>query len=106
MQAVSCVEARQLDYIKVKGKIEPVAVLELQGEKGAVGKSMRVLSGKFEKALQPYIMGEWNSAIKRFSELKKQFPQDKACQVFLDRCRTLRKNPPIAWEGVYIFDKK
>jgi len=106
MQAMDQVEARQLDYIKVKGKIEPAAIMELQGEQGTIDKSRKILAEQFEEALRPYIMGEWETAVNNFTQLTKQFPQDKASHVFLERCRILKNNPPDVWEGVYIFDMK
>ena len=106
LQTTDYIEARQLDYIKVKGKTEPVAILELLGEKGEILKDKKVLSETFERALLPYRLGNWDEAISQFEKLVEKFPDDKASHVFLNRCKGLQDNSPPGWEGVYMFDTK
>ena len=100
------VKARQLDYIKVKGKTEPVAILELLGGKGPLSKEQEILAGMFERALHHYRLGNWDKSIECFSTLTEKFPDDKASRVLLFRCRELKADPPDGWDGVYIFDAK
>ena len=106
LQTTDYIEARQLDYIKVKGKTEPVAILELLGEKGEILKDKKVLSETFERALLPYRLGNWDEAINQFEKLVEKFPDDKASHAFLNRCKGLQANSPPEWEGVYMFDTK
>lgn len=106
LQGVTEFDTRELDYIKVKGKNEPVSILELVGSKDTIPKDRLELARRFGDVLASYRMGEWDEAVTGFSALHERFPDDQATAVFLQRARKLKENPPEKWDGVYLFDKK
>ena len=99
---------RPLDWIRVQGRREPVAIYELLdygGERGADRWSD--LLTLFENGLQAYRKQEWVLAIDIFQALLEKYPGDAPSQVFLARCRQhLREPPDPAWDGVYVMKTK
>jgi adenylate cyclase len=97
------VRARMLDVVRVKGKTQPVAIYELIGRKG------KPLDSKFERVIEAYNEGleaynrrHWETAIHHFIAALQIDPNDGPSKVYLERCRTLRDNPPKKdWDGVF-----
>ncbi len=97
---------RQLDWIRVKGKREPVAIYELLDYGGDDSRYADLLA-MFEGGLQAYRAQEWNFAIDLFGTILEVYPDDKPSKVFLARCREFAQAPPEAgWDGVYVMKTK
>ncbi|MGH9812830.1 MAG: adenylate/guanylate cyclase domain-containing protein, partial [Candidatus Acidiferrales bacterium] len=98
---------RQLDWIRVKGKQEPVAIYELMGEGGeADGGAARLLE-LYNTGLQAYRGQQWEVAASIFEEILRETPNDGPAGLMLDRCRHFRAEPPPAdWDGVYEMKTK
>jgi len=104
--ASQIVVARELDLIRVKGKMKPVRIYELLGHAHQQDQ-FRDLVDRFHKGLECYRGGEWDSATEVFEGLARDYPSDKPSQVFLDRCRHLMGQPPEGvWDGVYVMTHK
>ncbi|MGO8788315.1 MAG: CHASE2 domain-containing protein [Terriglobia bacterium] len=98
--------ARELDFIRVKGKMQPVKVYELLSLAADSGRYGDLVS-RFEKGLVAYRDGQWSDAIEIFEELVHDHPQDGPSQVFITRCRDLLAQPPEgAWDGVFVMKSK
>jgi hypothetical protein len=42
-----------------------------------------------------------------FQKLASENPDDKLCQIYVDRCKDYQQNPPDAsWDGGYQFNEK
>jgi adenylate cyclase len=94
---------RELDFIRVKGKQQPVRIYELMGTHDAVSKKQKMTRKIYEEALVLYRSQDWSAAKSHFTLIQENF----AAQVMLERISALRKNPPGAnWDGVYIFETK
>ncbi len=97
------VRARKLDVVRVKGKTQPVAIYELIGRKG------RSLDSEREQVMEAYCEGleaynrrHWETAIHHFISALQIDPNDGPSKIYLERCRTLRDNPPKkSWDGVF-----
>jgi adenylate cyclase len=100
------VVARELDLIRVKGKLQPVKVYELLGLAPDAPRFEDLVS-RFEKGLEAYRSGEWQTAIEMFQQLLEDHPQDAPSQVFIERCLNLLARPPEgSWDGIFVMKTK
>jgi adenylate cyclase len=92
---------RQLDVLRVKGKLVPMAVYELMAElPGDADQQFR--KTEYELAFHSYQSQQWEQAQTRLAALCARFPSDKPARVLLDRAMKLREHPPEGnWDGVY-----
>ena len=99
---------RQVDYVIVKGKTEPVGVYEvLDFHDDSSYPNMIEALGQFNDGYRAWNNGNWEQAIKLFNSVKKNNPNDKAAQLYIDRCNHMKKNPPKGeWDGVWVMTSK
>ncbi len=97
---------REIDLVKVKGKVKPVRIFELVSETDPDANVQEML-GVFQTGYTLYMK-------KRFSEARQSFqkgldivPGDPVCQLYIERCQSfLAKPPPQDWDGVYVMTTK
>jgi adenylate cyclase len=98
--------SRELDRIRVKGKLHPVGIYELLDFANAAPKYAE-LRARFADALRAYRSQCWQQAIEKFEQLLRTYPQDGPSREFLRRCHEYREQPPAAdWDGVYVMETK
>ncbi len=98
--------ARELDLIRVKGKMKPVKIYELLGRSEELDR-FRALVERFQTGLEAYRSARWETGVEVFERLLKDVPNDGPSQVFLKRCRELVERPPEReWDGVYVMETK
>ena len=98
---------RQLDWIRVKGKQEPVAIYELLGEGGEAAERAAKLLELYNTGLQAYRGQQWEVATGIFETIIHETPDDGPAGLMLDRCRLFRVEPPPPdWDGVYEMKTK
>lgn len=96
---------RDLDLIQVKGREQPVAVYELLGRRGAGGTPEWL--HLFEAGREAYRKQAWEAAADHFQRVLRLKPDDGPAQVFLERCRKFRlEPPPPGWQGIYALESK
>ncbi|MCI0403588.1 MAG: adenylate/guanylate cyclase domain-containing protein, partial [Acidobacteria bacterium] len=97
---------RELDRIRVKGKLQPVVIYELLAPLGD-GAPHTELVARFADALHSYRSRNWDEALRKFDALTTQFPEDGPSRVFRQRClEFLASAPPPDWDGVYVMKSK
>ena len=97
---------RQLDRVRVKGRNLNI-VVELICREPEVTPELRNEIQSSEIALNYYFQKQWNDAEKAFNELHLAHPHVKLYQLYLDRIKHLKDNPPPAnWDGVYVYTEK
>ncbi len=97
---------RDLDRIRVKGKLKPVRIYELLGFASANGKYQDLIT-RWNNAQSAYYRQAWDEAIQGFEDLVKRYPEDGPSQAFLERSLEYRKETPDpAWDGVYVAKTK
>ena len=97
---------RELDKIRVKGKLQPVNIYELIDVAAERSKYEALLAG-FDYAMRTYREQKWSESTILFSQLAEAFPEDGPTQVFLRRAREFAETPPPAgWDGVYVMKTK
>ncbi len=97
---------RQLDVIRVKGKLKPMAVYELIAEgKPDAGIARKI--DKYQEALKHYQSLQWDQADKILLEIRAEFPEDGPAKAILERIAHYREDsPPADWDGVYVAKEK
>ena len=103
---------RFLDYVRVKGKQQPVKVYELIAKKGKMNDIDKAVIEAFSQAQELYFKQDWDNAINGFKEgkaLEDMFPgrSESPSNVYLKRCYQLKENPPGKdWDGIWVLTKK
>lgn len=97
---------RELDRIRVKGKLQPVTIYELLAAR-TDGALHNELIARFADALQSYRSRDWNEAQRKFDALAAQYPNDGPTRVFQARCLEFIEHAPAPdWDGVYGMKSK
>lgn len=97
---------RELDFITVKGKTEPVRIYEIlqlknQANKNNASEKLMEIKELFESGLELYRKQKWEKSEACFSECALKY-NDMPSVVFLDRIRHFKANPPEKnWDGVF-----
>jgi adenylate cyclase len=101
------IAARPLDFIRVKGKKEPIRIYELVGQRPQLSQEQLDTVEMFSSALATYRSREFVQARRRFEEILRLNAEDVAAQVYIRRCRELEEQPPAEdWDGVYTMTSK
>ena len=103
---------RELDVIRVKGKLQPVVIYELLGKFGEIEKEpgyaelQQRLKG-FAAARELYKHRKWEEAQKAFEMILNGFPGDGPSRMYWKRCQEyLFDEPPAGWDGVFTMTHK
>ena len=100
-------ELREIDLIRVKGKMQPVRIFELQAYTGTLDDIQKQVNSIFELGRQFYLESRWEEARECFERgitLKKN---EGPCLVYARRCRLFEENPPESdWEGIFTMTIK
>ncbi|MFN6518411.1 MAG: GAF domain-containing protein [Nostoc sp. CreGUA01] len=102
--------ARELDYIRVKGRNEPVSIYELVSLRSdpISSEKLQVIE-HYHKGREYYLKRDFNRARAEFALVLAADNQDKAAMLHLLRCQHWLQAPPTEsdWdEGVWTFQEK
>jgi adenylate cyclase len=98
---------REIDKVRVKGKLEGVAIFEPLGRQGEVGPETMQELDRFQKALEAYRAQRWDESEKLLKNLAYASPETKLYKLYLERVAHFRRSPPPAgWDGVFVFTTK
>lgn len=100
--------ARELDYIKVKGKDRPVKIYELIGlQSETISDEQKRVIEHYHKARQHYLKREFPMAMAEFGQVLSINKSDKAASLHLERCQHWLLNPPPdVWDGSWALSEK
>ncbi|WP_407832059.1 adenylate/guanylate cyclase domain-containing protein [Treponema porcinum] len=97
---------RELDYITVKGKTEPVRIYEILQSAKLSTEKLYDIKKLFEAGLEAYRKKQWKTAEKYFTECNQKY-DDAPSQVFLRRIIHYKISPPEKdWKGVFVMAVK
>jgi adenylate cyclase len=97
---------REIDFIRVKGKLQPVTIYEILGP-GAKEVGGEELVAQFGVAREAYRRRDWRSAQAAWAAILQRWPEDGPSRVFLARCdEYIAEEPPVEWDGVYAMKHK
>ncbi len=106
-QAKNHIEVRDLETIRVVGRISPVKVYELLGKAGSIDAAVLEILPFYNKGLAHYQKRNWAEAIHFFEQALKINPVDGPSRTFRNRCLRFKMNPPPEiWDGVFRLPTK
>ncbi len=91
---------RELDRVRVKGKLEPITIFE------PIDEPDRPAAVEFAEALRRYRFRDWDTAEALLGKLESAAPH-ALFALYVARIRHFRAHPPPPdWDGVFTFDTK
>ncbi|OVE75421.1 hypothetical protein BVX98_07665 [bacterium F11] len=101
------IEARDMDLIRVKGKVKPIKVFELLSRRGKLDEQFNKGRKLYHDALHLYREREFDDALHGFQEVLDFIPNDPLTRVYLERARQFTISPPPSqWDGVWVMKTK
>jgi adenylate cyclase len=103
---------RELDLIRVKGKLQPVTIYELIGRAGqpsfyGTPEEVRSRLELFQTARALYCQRHWADAQTSFQAILDKWPDDGPSRAYWKRCQDyLFDEPPSGWDGVFTMTHK
>jgi adenylate cyclase len=103
---------RELDLIRVKGKMLPVTIYELIGRKGettdyGTPEQIEKRVNEFRRARDLYAQRQWEEAQKAFETILVEWDSDGPSRAYWKRCQEyLFDEPPSGWDGVFTMTHK
>jgi len=98
---------RMADYIKVKGKDNPIRIYEAIGEVGSVDEEIVMITQLTEMGFEHYLERRFSDAIDTYQSILDISPEDSLSKIFIDRCRDYQQNEPLKdWNGCYVYKEK
>jgi len=101
------VESREIDFLAVLGRLEPVRVYEIIAPAGCLSVAEQQLCGLFAEGLAAYRARDWDQSERCFAQCLAVMPTDGPATVFHRRIKLLRgKTLPADWDGVWQLTDK
>jgi len=98
---------RELDLIRVKGKLQPVTIYELVGRGSDASAETSELLARFVAARTLFQSRRWQEAQQAFQSILQSNPTDGPSRTYWKRCQEyLFDEPPLNWDGVFTMDHK
>jgi adenylate cyclase len=98
---------REVDKVRVKGKLQGIAIYEPIGRAGKVDAETMEHIERFHEALAQYRQQGWDAAEALLHPLADASPTTKVYKLYLERIAYFRAHPPATdWDGVFVFTTK
>jgi len=98
---------RELDLIRVKGKLQPVVIYELVAFSSDLTAEIQTLLDRFCEARELYRQRRWLEAQTAFQSILDQWPNDGPARAYWKRCQEyLFDEPSTNWDGVFTMTHK
>jgi adenylate cyclase len=98
--------AREVDRVRVKGKLEPVRIYELVCEGEPTDKVAQLMK-TFGQGYELYHQKKFKEALEIFKKALEASQNDPVSELYVERCEEfLSSAPPEDWDGVFIMKTK
>ena len=101
---------RELDLIRVKGKLRPITLYELLAVRGTPegdSPEMEERRELFAHGRAYYQKRDWLEAQNVFEQLLERWPEDGPARMYANRCKEyFAAGPEENWDGVYVMTHK
>jgi adenylate cyclase len=98
---------RELDLIRVKGKLQPVRIYELICRSNEVTPELQERLKSFADGRTLYQKRRWAEAQSTFQTILEKWPGDGPSRMYWKRCQEyLFDEPPSGWDGVFTMTHK
>jgi adenylate cyclase len=105
--AGAAVEAREIDWIRVKGRAQPVAIYEVAALAGALDPARRAVFDDYREGLERFRAREFPKSRAAFERALERDPNDGPSRTFLRRLEQYDQAPPgPEWDGVFSMTTK
>ncbi|MBI4861801.1 MAG: GAF domain-containing protein [Candidatus Riflebacteria bacterium] len=100
--------ARELDWLRVKGKTRPVRVFEVVSlVEEPLSEAQGALLARYREGFELYHARRFREATDPFERALEAMPGDTPSLLYLERCRHFAVTPPAAdWDGVWQLKDK
>jgi adenylate cyclase len=101
------IEVRPIDFLRVKGKKQPVRVYELLARAGELTEIEKREQAIFTSAFEAYQGQNWMLAEELLRQVFAVQPHDPLVAVYLKRIALFKSQSPSPdWDGVFTLDEK
>ncbi|WP_414644199.1 GAF domain-containing protein [Allocoleopsis sp.] len=103
------IQYRELDYIYLKGKSQPIKIYEVVGLRSdPISQQQQEVIELYHKGREYYLKRQFRRAWSEFATIIEEIdPQDKAAQLYMERSQYCLQNPPSGdWDGVWKLTEK
>ncbi len=98
---------RPLDTVRVKGRFEAVELFELLTTRRNSTEKQIDFCSAFGEGLEKYRQRDFSGSLNIFTELSKEYPEDKPTHIYIDRCSKLKDSDlPSDWSHVTDLDTR
>src|SRR6266446_2306546 len=98
---------RELDLIRVKGKLQPVILYELVTFTDSLSADTQARLDRFREARTLFRQRHWLEAQSAFQSILDQWPDDDPAHAYWKRCKEYLFNEPSTnWDGVFTMTHK
>ena len=98
---------RELDLLRVKGKLQGVRVYEVLGRAGSLGPAWETLLARWAEGREAYLARRFAAAAAAFDACLETVPGDGPARVLAARSRAFAAAPPPEdWDGVHVLEVK
>src|SRR5580692_8972205 len=103
---------RELDLMRVKGKLQPVTIYQLMGRQtdfaaNGSAETVRLQMEVFAGARELYRNRQWKAALSAFQGILEKWPKDGPSRAYVERCQEYTvAEPPANWDGVFVMTHK
>lgn len=98
---------RRVDKVRVKGRSQPVWILEPIGERAQLDPATLARLNAHEAALDAYQHRDFAEAVRAFSDLAARDDHDKVAAIYVERAQHyLEQAPDEHWDGVWTHTEK
>ncbi|MCK5896620.1 MAG: adenylate/guanylate cyclase domain-containing protein [Cocleimonas sp.] len=105
MQHCPSISFRLVDYVRVKGRHEPVQIYEPICLTNTLLSKQKQQINAHHDALEAYLTGDWQQAYQHFTELVERY-NDPLHQTYLQRMQQMKLTPPDDWDGIFTHTNK
>jgi len=97
---------REVDWVRVKGKVLPVKIYELISE-GQPSAQVTEMLKHFDQGYRHYHEKSWQKGLECFSKALDLNPIDEVSKLYIERCQEFLAAPPDeGWDGVFVMKTK
>jgi two-component system sensor histidine kinase ChiS len=98
---------RTVDRVLVKGKLEPIEIVEVfAGDEPSLAAAKSASLDAFLAAMAHYSAGDFSEAAELFATILARNPSDTAAALLAERCRKfIATGKPENWQGVMAMEK-
>lgn len=98
---------REVDWVRVKGKVLPVKIYELIAEEKVPDAQVAEMLKWFNDGYMHYHNKAWKSGLDSFSRALDIQPSDSVSKLYIERCQEFLISPPEeGWDGVFVMKTK